>query len=346
MPKFTELSKKTVQSAELSPNKVRELRTKKLNDAVHIHEDRLHKNKYKFDTALNQVKFSPIGNLSFKKIRDKIEYKIRVIEMKRDLRRSNMLEKMINTNNFEPSKINIYNETNIEIPPNVQKILQFGLQHPIGSKPKPLITLTAIEQFLKHWRPYAESIGIDELTILNVRAKLFCHFGELSSCYTDTSKTKELTTFLQNNPEIVLVPIDKTRDITIMLCNDYKQKLNNIFSDTTKFDFLTTDPLPENLIACRKSLKKMEPYLSKTSYQKMLPLESLKKSYGTIKRHKIGKPVRPIVSSIDSVTSGAEAYIQKIINPLADKCKFSVNSTKSFKEQFFKNINKFRYYKT
>ena len=52
-------------------------------------------------------------------------------------------------------------------------------------------------------------------------------------------------------------------------------------------------------------------------------------------------PIRPIVSSINSLVSGCEEFLFNIIKPLELKCTFSINSTKHFKEVFLKNRAKF-----
>ena len=57
------------------------------------------------------------------------------------------------------------------------------------------------------------------------------------------------------------------------------------------------------------------------------PSESIKKGYGILKVKKPGMPVRPIISSIFSITSGAEKFILKIVSPLLKKCTFSFKST-------------------
>ena len=52
--------------------------------------------------------------------------------------------------------------------------------------------------------------------------------------------------------------------------------------------------------------------------------------------HKKEEPVRPIVSSINSLTSGAENYLVKILSKFKNHCKYTVNSVKQFKEYFQK----------
>ena len=65
-----------------------------------------------------------------------------------------------------------------------------------------------------------------------------------------------------------------------------------------------------------------------------MPTEADKKSYGILKRHKNGMPLRPIVSSINSLVGGAENFLFEILKPLEKNCTFSIESTKEFKKQF------------
>ena len=68
---------------------------------------------------------------------------------------------------------------------------------------------------------------------------------------------------------------------------------------------------------------------------KVTPIETLKRGYGIIKNHKEGLPLRPIVSSLNTITSGVENYLKELISPINDNCKYSVDSTLSFKTKFY-----------
>ena len=85
----------------------------------------------------------------------------------------------------------------------------------------------------------------------------------------------------------------------------------------------------------------MKIYVNKKTYKKLLPIEQLKRSYCVIKRHKPNHPCRAIVSSINSVTSGCEAYLIDILGKLNNICTLSIDSTKNFKSIFASNKNKF-----
>ena len=56
----------------------------------------------------------------------------------------------------------------------------------------------------------------------------------------------------------------------------------------------------------------------------------------------IGRRLRPIVSSINSITCGAEEYLKTLIEPIVKKCKYSICSSKEFKAKITK-INNFNH---
>ena len=66
------------------------------------------------------------------------------------------------------------------------------------------------------------------------------------------------------------------------------------------------------------------------------PMENLKRGFGIPKNHKPGRPLRPIISSINSITVGAEEYLKQLIDPIVKKCKYSIFSSKEFKSKFIK----------
>lgn len=71
----------------------------------------------------------------------------------------------------------------------------------------------------------------------------------------------------------------------------------------------------------------------------MAPISKIKSGHGISKLHK--PIIRPIISSINSLTSVAENFILKIINPLVEKVEKSISSTKEFKEELLLHKDKF-----
>ena len=113
----------------------------------------------------------------------------------------------------------------------------------------------------------------------------------------------------------------------------YLTKLEEVF-DPIKFKKVPTNPIKEDLKNYMALKVKFSKYLSKSDQLKIKPIHGLKRGYGIPKLHKDGHPVRPIISSLNSITSGAESYLHTLISPILAECKFSVNSTRTFKERF------------
>ena len=71
----------------------------------------------------------------------------------------------------------------------------------------------------------------------------------------------------------------------------------------------------------------------------------MKSAYGILKIHKNGNPLRPIVSSLNSLTSNSEAFILEKISFIEKKLKYSIKSTLEFKERFSKQSNNLNFKK-
>ena len=69
----------------------------------------------------------------------------------------------------------------------------------------------------------------------------------------------------------------------------------------------------------------MKGHLSEITYKSIT--EKLKTAYSIIKAHK-NFTHRPIISSIISITSGMEAYLQKLLKPIVKECTYTLKSTK------------------
>ena len=87
------------------------------------------------------------------------------------------------------------------------------------------------------------------------------------------------------------------------------------------------------LIKLLKELKEAELIDAKT-YWKIYPsVCDVPKFYGLIKVHKTGAPLRPIVSSIGSVTYQLARFVANIMSPLIGKSEYHITNTQSFVEQ-------------
>ena len=114
-------------------------------------------------------------------------------------------------------------------------------------------------------------------------------------------------------------------------------KLKNEFP-SGKYVELDKNPLSKDLAKFQKLIKTMEPFIPKMDFFKLTPIPALKSAYGLLKMHKKDPyPVRPIVSSLNSLVSGAEEYLLPILEKFLPECKYSLESTKAFTEYIMKN---------
>ena len=121
--------------------------------------------------------------------------------------------------------------------------------------------------------------------------------------------------------------------MNLLFHSEYIKKLDETF-EKTKFKKLKSNPLNVDLAAYRKVINAIKPHLSNKDEYLLTPTESLKRGYGIPKNTKPNLPLRPIVSSLNSITNGGEKYLHKLIAPLVKKCKYSLTSTKEFKNKF------------
>ena len=104
--------------------------------------------------------------------------------------------------------------------------------------------------------------------------------------------------------------------------------------DKTKFQPVKANPVKIDLAKYNNLKSKFGKFLDDYDKRKIEAVEGLKRGYGIPKLHKKDNPLRPIMSSIASITGGAEEYLRDLISPILDKCVFNVNSAKTFKERF------------
>jgi len=342
LPNFTKLSRSVITQGRLSPQQITQIRHKKLTEAIHREQDRLTKNEIKLNNFLLSIKNQFNSNIIYERFKFKLCTIISKIEQHNDLNRVEKFKKLQPRTHHDYAKINITNISECDIPNEVLNCLELGLQIPVGGKQNELETLTELDRFFEKWKSFAKDQNIPAKTIFEVRARLYIAFGDLNKCVSNDHKRKILIKFFKQNDHLIVANCDKTKHLIIMTKTQYIEKLKTTFSDQTKFENLKKNPLKNDIDQFHKLLKKIEPYVHPKTFLKMKPNEAIKRSYGLIKTQKQNWPMRPIVSSLNSVTSGAEDFLLKLITPIVEQCESSTKSTKDFKshfQNFQKNFN-------
>ena len=124
--------------------------------------------------------------------------------------------------------------------------------------------------------------------------------------------------------------------MVIMDQEDYTNKANTLLKDTNKYKFLKKDPtnsLKNKLITILKDIKQTGA-LSTTKYKQLYPTSAVPpKFYGLPKIHKVGTPLRPMVSSRGSITYGVGKELAHIINPIIGQSPHTFKNTQHFIQQ-------------
>ena len=99
---------------------------------------------------------------------------------------------------------------------------------------------------------------------------------------------------------------------------DYHTKVSSLLCDSATYENLKRDPTNTyklKVVNCLQKLEK-ERVIDRALYYKLYPGDAIPCIYGLPKIHKEGAPLRPIVSSINSVTYNIAKYLATILSPL------------------------------
>ena len=132
--------------------------------------------------------------------------------------------------------------------------------------------------------------------------------------------------FLTADKGVALVVIDKA---------EYIKKAEDLLKEKT-YKKITEDPTVKQknkLINILRNIK-TEGSLNEETYRRLYPKGAgSPKFYGLPKIHESGIPLRPIISSIGTVTYNAAKELAKILKPLVGLSNYHVHNTSDFVEQ-------------
>ena len=150
-----------------------------------------------------------------------------------------------------------------------------------------------------------------------------------------TKGQREAITSLSKDRNILVLPADKGRCTVVLDKSDYAEKVESLLNDTKVYELLKKDPTAiykKKVIDNLQQLEKAE-VIDRALYHKLYPAESVPSFYGLPKVHKQNNPLRPIVSSIDSVTYNVAKHLAEIIGPLVGQSCHHVTNSSDFVEK-------------
>ncbi|KAI8484597.1 hypothetical protein Bbelb_377040 [Branchiostoma belcheri] len=138
---------------------------------------------------------------------------------------------------------------------------------------------------------------------------------------------------LATNQDILILPADKGRCTVVLDREQYDRKVQDLLGDKDTYMPLKKDPTNKFKGKISSALKKLqtEGVLDRPTYLKLNPTtEQPPAFYGLPKIHKQSVPLRPIVSSIGSVTYELAGFLAKILGPLVGKSQHHVQNSADF----------------
>ena len=138
---------------------------------------------------------------------------------------------------------------------------------------------------------------------------------------------------LRKDDTITVLPADKGRVTVIMKKEEYREKCGMLLEDRKTYQKLKSDPTAKykkQFIAALKVLKErnvIPPALHKRLYP---TTDQPPRFYGLPKVHKQNMPLRPIVSSIGTISYECARYLADVLSPLVGKTRHHVKIINAF----------------
>ena len=137
---------------------------------------------------------------------------------------------------------------------------------------------------------------------------------------------------LKKDENRMVLTVDKGVSLVVLDKEEYIQKAKQLLHQPN-YKTLTADPTTKHknkLIALLKTIKP-QGGMNDNLYKKLYPTgASSPKFYGLPKVHKDGIPLRPIVSSVGSVSYETAKELSRILKPLVGKTEHHVKNAKDF----------------
>lgn len=208
----------------------------------------------------------------------------------------------------------IKNLTDVEVPEDVQQLLSLGPKFclPTSSRDVPIVhLLSEVENIICDQEPQKKNLLAAKVTNIVTN---FLRTAEEQHYFNEMFKKSK--TFLKQHPDLLVLKSDKGA-VTVLITKQHYHDLSmSILEDASSYKILARDPTctiqqkANKLISKIKSGGMIEDSLARkfTIYNSIPP-----KFYGLPKIHKDPVKLRPIISSIDSPTSGVSQLITDVL---------------------------------
>ena len=143
-------------------------------------------------------------------------------------------------------------------------------------------------------------------------------------------------TGLRQDDSIVCLPADKGKCVVVLDKSEYQEKCDALLSDTKTYTKLgkrnpTSGYKKNGLVPLLTKYYEVDKQINKDEHFFLYPTtETPPKFYGLPKIHKNGRPLRPIVSSIGSITYPSSKYLARILKPLVGQTEHHIKNSAEY----------------
>ena len=212
-----------------------------------------------------------------------------------------------------------------------QSVLSKGLNFAIPPKSLPVVDIiTATESAIK-------KANLQPLEAETLRHKISTSLSHSSVPTSNISKEEEAAIkSLKNDKNIVILPADKGWCTVVLNHADYDKKVQLLLSDTDTYELLRRDPTAvykRKIVQVLLDLERSG-IISHDLKRRLYPTaETVPTFYGLPKIHKPEVPLRPIISSIDSITYNIAKYVSSLLSPLVGLSEHHIVNSQDFAEK-------------
>ena len=222
------------------------------------------------------------------------------------------------------------NLSNHELTPSEIEYLNLGLNYHIQPKYDKLHKATEIEMLFNQLTELESknTITIDPRLVNQLAAESGKHRNTKYKSSV-TPSLREAAKTLKSNEELIIRKADKSSVYVLLDKSEYFEKLNDILSDTTKFQKISRDPTTQLKQEANKLISTLNAAQGDVHMPTIVGDFSPGYLYCNVKIHKPGNPLRPIISQVLTPTYNLAKTLNRIITPFIP-AQYMSKSTNDF----------------
>ena len=230
------------------------------------------------------------------------------------------------------------NLTNKEVTRDQEELLNMGLNCHTMSKPKKFqkrieceILIDDIEKLTKKGEVITEPTFKQEILAEATKTRGSFNSNIIERRHIDAAKQ------LKADSSITIRRADKAATYVLIDTSEYLQKIDEILSDSSKFEKISRDPTNALKNKINKLISRNNSASTTTKFEKLSGEYRMGYCYGNVKTHKPGNKLRPIISQIPTPTYNIAKKLCAILTPYIPAA-YSLQSSTDFLD-LLKNNN-------